>query len=197
MWKFLLFTLLYPISLYSQNYSVKTVFKGDTVVILSSEKVDEINQTFTNQKNRIEDLKIRLKSLNDSINNLNNEYSNKIKLIDSLNFLLECRQDSINDIKDRLNFTEKWLLESSLNSSYLYYSVQDSTIKRIDTGIFMLVGYRRTGNFSLVRMTDNKDSEHYIRKNWNEIQSPPLNWELNYKEKVRPMIYSYPFKINF
>jgi uncharacterized coiled-coil protein SlyX len=169
-----LFLFLFSFNCYTQNYSVKTVFKGDTVVILSSEKVDEINQVFTTQKKRIEDLKSQLAQLNNSI---------------------ECRQDSIKLFEERLNITEKWLIESSINSSYIYYSWPDSTIKRIDTGIFMFIGHRRSGNFSLVRMADNSYANEYIRQNWPDKQAPPLNWELNYKEKVRPLIYSYPFKI--
>jgi len=46
-------------------------------------------------------------------------------------------------------------------------------------------------------MADNKYADEYMRKNWSEKQYPPLNWELNYNEKIRPIIYSYPFKINF
>ena len=191
------FLMLLSFNTYAQNYSVKTIFKGDTVVILSSEKVDEINQVFTTQKKRIEDLKSQLSMLDCSIDSLNNEFELKNKQIDSLNQILKYRQNAIDKAQERLSITEKWLLESSLNSSYLYYSWTDSTIKRIDTGIFMFIGHRKTGNFSLVRMADNKYANEYIRQNWPEKQSPQLNWELNYKEKVRPTIYSYPFKINF
>lgn len=190
-----LFLFLFSFNCYTQNYSVKTVFKGDTVVILSSEKVDEINQVFTTQKKRIEDLKSQLSQLNNSIDILNKESELKNKQIDSLNNTIQCGQDSIKLFEERLNITEKWLIESSINSSYIYYSWPDSTIKRIDTGIFMFIGHRRSGNFSLVRMADNSYANEYIRQNWPDRQAPPLNWELNYKEKVRPLIYSYPFKI--
>lgn len=198
MYRFYIFLfLILNFSCFSQNYAVKTIFKGDTVVILSSEKVDEINQVFNTQKKRIEDLKSQLSLLDCSIDSLNKEFEQKNKQIDSLNLILVNRQDSIDKVQERLSMTEKWLLESSINSSYLYYSWSDSTIKRIDTGIFMLIGHRRSGNFSLVRMADNKYAADYIRQNWYDKQSPELNWELNYKEKVRPNIYSYPFKINF
>jgi uncharacterized coiled-coil protein SlyX len=197
MYKFILFFLILNFSCLSQSYSVKTVFKGDTVVILSSEKVDEINEVFTTQKKRIEDLKLKLSLLDNSIDSLNKEFEYRNKIIDSLNIALSEKKSKVDSVQDRLNMTEKWLLESSINSSYLYYSWPDSTIKRIDTGIFMFVGHRRSGNFSLVRMADNKYADEYMRKNWSEKQYPPLNWELNYNEKIRPIIYSYPFKINF
>ncbi len=196
---FLIFiiSIIGKFSLSQNSYSVKTIFKGDTVVILSSEKVEEINNVFSKQKVRIEELKFRISEMDRYIDSLNKKIVDKNKSLDSLISLLECREDTINNIQERLNITEKWILESSINSSYLYYSWPDSTIKRIDTGIFMLVGYRRSGNFSLVRMANNEYSQDFIRREWPEKQSPNLNWELNYKEKVRPIIYNYPFKINF
>lgn len=194
---YILLFLLFSRNCFSQSYSVKTIFKGDTVVILSSEKVDEINGVFATQKKRIEDLKLQLALLDNSIDSLNKEFESKNKLIDSLNSVVTERKAKVDSVQSRLSMTEKWLLESSVNSSYLYYSWPDSTIKRIDTGIFMLIGHKRSGNFSLVRMADNKYATDYIRQNWYDKQSPELNWELNYKDRIRPIIYSYPFKINF
>jgi hypothetical protein len=193
---FLVVSTLYTYSL-SQHYAIKTVYKGDSVVIISNNQINEINNLFTTQKNRIEDFKLEVSDLSKENTKLTIESKNKDKIIDSLNLELKKQNQNIDEIKNRLDISEKWILESSINSCYLYYSWEDSTIKKISTEIFMLVGYRRTGNFSLVRMANNKDANDFIRTNWSQKQYPPLNWELNYKEPIRPIIINYPFKINF
>ena len=181
----------------SQNYALKTIYKGDSVVIISNSQINEINNVFSAQKSRIEEFKLEVNKLTKINDTLISESIKKDKIIDSLKLELTNKNENINTIKNRLNATEKWILESSISSCYLYYSWSDSTIKKIDTEIYMLVGYRRSGNFSLVRMADNKFSKEYVRANLLEKQEPPVNWELNYKERVRPKIINYPFKINF
>jgi hypothetical protein len=59
----------------------------------------------------------------------------------------------------------------------------------------MLIGNKRSGNFALVRIgTSYEDSES---KNYNRLypQEPELGWELYYKEKWRPVVIKFPYKI--
>ena len=85
---FLVVSTLYTYSL-SQNYAIKTVYKGDSVVIISNNQINEINNLFTTQKNRIEDFKLEVSDLSKENTKLTIESKNKDKIIDSLNLELK------------------------------------------------------------------------------------------------------------
>ena len=65
----------------------------------------------------------------------------------------------------------------------------------IDLSSYFFIGNRRTGNFSLVRRGPVSQDNEWKKCNILYPQEPGINWELNYKEKWRPVVTKYPYKI--
>lgn len=190
----LLFTIMSFFTL-SQNYPVQTILKGDSVVILTTQQYRDIELLLDNQRNRVSSYKNDITEQEKQIDSLTCVIDDKMKQIDTLNLVMSRKLSSYDSLQSRNTTIEHWLYEASVDNAYLYYSYRDSTIMSIDLSSYMLIGNRRSGNFSLARMgTTYQDSEW---KNYNRLypQEPDLGWELYYREKWRPVIIKFPYKI--
>jgi hypothetical protein len=96
----LLIFLLFPVLLFGQNqYPIQTIFRGDSVVILTIKQSDEINKTIDEQNDFLYNKSRYFKNVTDSLNifiaTQNQEIDSLKKLLDSLEVSNKSLLDSI------------------------------------------------------------------------------------------------------
>lgn len=191
----IVFTFIVLIGHSQPSYPIQTVLKGDSVVILTKKQSDEVNLLMDKQRVRIQNFKSEVKILTDTSNILKNEIKIKDTIIDSLKNILSNQQFYYDSLLSKIDTLENWILTSSIDNGYLYYSWQDSTIKVIDLSLYMLVLHNKTGNYSLINRGQTFDLNYWKERNLIEQESPEVGWELNITPKYKPRIVLFPYKI--
>ena len=141
------------------QYPIKTIFKGDSVIILTIEQSNKINTMIDKKVEEVRELKkreLKLKYTNDSITQIN-------KLLTESNIRLEQLSSQQNQLIDSIygflidtNFNEQHVLDSlwywALNPSLIYTQYpNDSTIYVMDLSEYYLE-YSDDG-FQLTKMS--------------------------------------------
>jgi len=181
---------------YSQpTYPIQTVLKGDSVVILTKKQSKEIDFLIDNQKTRIQKYKTEIKNLTDTNYVLKQDIQTKNSVIDSLNNMIFSINYGYDSLINRIDTLESWILMSSIDNGYLYYSWQDSTIKVIDLSLYMLIGHKKTGNYSLIARDEVMNINLWKERNLIKQESPEIGWELNVSPKYKPRIVLFPYKL--
>ena len=181
---------------YSQpTYPIQTVLKVDSVVILTKKQSKEIDLLIDNQKIRIQKYKTEIKNLTDTNYVLKQSIQTKDSVIDSLNNMISNINYGYDSLINRLDTLESWILMSSIDNGYLYYSWQDSTIKVIDLSLYMLIGHKKTGNYSLIVRDEVMNINLWKERNLINQESPEIGWELNISPKYKPRIVLFPYKL--
>lgn len=181
---------------YSQpSYPIQTVLKGDSVIILTKRQSNEVDLLIKNQKLRIQNYKSDIKNLTDTNNILKKDISIKDSLIDSLNNVISNTNYKHDSLINKLDTLERWILISSIDNGYLYYSWQDSTIKIIDLSLYMLVSHKNSGNYSLIARDEVMNINLWKERNLIKQESPEIGWELNISPKYKPRIVLFPYKL--
>jgi hypothetical protein len=181
---------------YSQpTYPIQTVLKGDSVVILTKKQSKEIDFLIDNQKTRIQKYKTEIKNLTDTNYVLKQDIQTKDSVIDSLNNMIFSINYGYDSLINRIDTLESWILMSSIDNGYLYYSWQDSTIKVIDLSLYMLIGHKKTGNYSLIARDEVMNINLWKERNLIKQESPEIGWELNVSPKYKPRIVLFPYKL--
>jgi hypothetical protein len=181
---------------YSQpTYPIQTQLKGDSVVILTKKQSDDINSLIENQKIRIQKYKTEIKLVNDTNTLLNNDIKIKDSVINQLDSLLTAQNNYYDSLISKIDTLENWILSSSIDNGYLYYSWQDSTVKVIDLSLYMLVSHRGSGNYSLITRGDVTNIYYWKQINLLKEESPEIGWELNISPKYKPRIVLFPYKL--
>ena len=164
------------------NYPLKTIIKGDSVVILKVAQADEINRIFERQKKEIEDLK-------KTIEDLKRLQENK----DSVIISLVEKQVIDSTIAKRLDIIENWLYWASVEGSWIYFSFEDSLIYRVDLSNYKVRKDDKTGDlfFYWCEQYDKDNmADEFIENN----ESPALNWQKEIRRSRRPKIEVVPIK---
>lgn len=190
----LLFTLL-SFSIWCQNYPVQTLLKGDSVIIMTTEQYRNIELLLDNQRYRVNGYKEDISIQKKLIDSLTEVCDRRVYVIDSLDNGIKRNFSSYDSLQAKVNTIEHWLYSASVDNTYLYYSYSDTTIMSIDLSSYFFIGNRRTGNLSLVRKGPVSENSEW--KKWNILypQEPLTGWELYYREKWRPVVVKYPYKI--
>jgi hypothetical protein len=141
----LILIVLLPILGYGQ-YPIKTIFKGDSVIILTIQQSEKINEMLDKSSKSIKEASKRNKEYDEEIEKLNRTLSNQNAYIDSLSNLLLERWTCNEDIYDSL---WTWALGPSI--IYTLYP-DDSTVYVMDLSHY----YMTTNDFGIVlaRMSD-------------------------------------------
>ena len=164
------------------NYPLKTIIKGDSVVILKVAQADEINRIFVRQKKEIADLK-------KTIEDLKRLQENK----DSVIISLVEKQVIDSTIAKRLDIIENWLYWASVEGSWIYFSFDDSLIYRVDLSNYKVRKDDKTGDlfFYWCEQYDKDNmADEFIENN----ESPALNWQKEIRRSRRPKIEVVPIK---
>jgi hypothetical protein len=137
--------VLLPILGYGQ-YPIKTIFKGDSVIILTIQQSEKINEMLDKSSKSIKEASKRNKEYDEEIEKLNRTLSNQNAYIDSLSNLLLERWTCNEDIYDSL---WTWALGPSI--IYTLYP-DDSTVYVMDLSHY----YMTTYDFGVIlaRMSD-------------------------------------------
>ena len=201
----LLFLLLINIPVFSQNYPIKTIFKGDSVVIMTTDQFEGIDLLLSNQKERNLKYKRQIDSLQQKINSLESvvqlqEDVNKINtiLIDSLHSENMKNSIVIDSIQKQNTNAEKWFLEAAIDNAWMYYDWTDSTIKCVDLTLYGFWGNKFNGRLVLFRRygsIENPDIAYWKQVNRDFPQILEPGWNLFYRKKRRLSILNYPNKI--
>jgi hypothetical protein len=162
------------------NYPLKTVIKGDSVVILTIKQADDINNIFESQKAKIASFKKDI-LLRDSI----------IAIRDTL--LLEKERVIVKhefdyEIARRLEVLENWMLNASIDNVWMYYSWEDSLIYAVDLSQYLVKKDDMTGDIFFYRCDDLLDP----RK---EREQPHKGWNYDIIKPKRPKIMVAPIKL--
>lgn len=191
----LLFTVFIILNSFGQNYPIRTVLKGDTVVILTTEQYNDIDLLMANQRARVNYYKNEICIQESYIDSISKNLHATIDSIDSLNEVLRNRLKDYDSMSVRLITIEKWLYDRSVDNSYLYYSYLESTVKFIDLGSYVLYGTRRDGSFGLIRRGPTSEDLEWKKYNRLVKEEPLPNWETFYKNNWRPTVLTLPYKI--
>jgi hypothetical protein len=197
----LLFTLISFVTL-SQNYPVQTKLKGDSVVILTTEQYRDIELLLSNQRDRVNGYK-NDQEISDywisiqekEIDSLKELLSRKKNIVDSLDLLVKTKLSNYDSLELKIKTIEDWLYNSAVDNAYLYYSHRDTTIMSIDLSGYALYGSKFSGSLTVVRRGFASEDEEWKKCNRLYPQEPDLNWQLKYREKWRPVVVEFPYKI--
>ena len=169
-------------TLCQSSYPLKTIFKGDSVVILKVQQADEINRIFERQKTEINELK-------NEIENLKKVQLHKDSIINDNQLIV-----SINDdIAKRLDTLEHWMYWASIEGSWIYFSYEDSLMYRMDLSKYKVSKDNETGDLFFY-YNDEFDRNPESKDFFINQQSPELNWQFVIRRSRRPKIEVVPIK---
>jgi hypothetical protein len=140
-------------------------------------------------------MKSQIEYFNKVKDSLDIELVEKIDSLSILNKLVENNLSNYDSLQNKIKSIESFLYESAVDNAYLYYSYTDSTIMLIDMSSYIFIGNKRTGNFALVRRGFASEDIDFKKYNRLYPQEPEGGWELYYKEKWRPVVLTFPYKI--
>jgi len=159
---------------------LKTVIKGDSVVILTVKQADDINNIFESQKAKIAALKLDI-AIRDSLLALKEiQLIEKTQVIDNFVF------DTI--IAKRLDIIEHWLLDAGINSTWIYYSWKDTMLYAVDLSQYKVRKDDYTGDLIFFRCED-------VIIPYEDQDEPPKGWETDIVKPRRPKVTKVPLKM--
>jgi hypothetical protein len=164
------------------QYPIKTIFKGDSVIILTIEQSDKINQLIEKNSKSVKELTKKNKENEEELRRLNKLLVEQNCVIDSLyNLLLEYRkkENAQNALVDSV-----WIW--SLGPSLIYTEYpDDSTVYIMDLSQY----YMTTDDFGIVmvKMSDReyKEYQEFIKTYG---MSERAFWEFRSKMRIKPYI---------
>lgn len=206
--KQLLTTLIIAISFLSlsQNYPVQTILKGDSVVIYTVEQNDDIEILLANQRSRVSFYKNNIAKQQVVIDSLNFEMIRQRaaqqavidsiqRVADDLRFTLKNKFSNFDSLQERYDSVSTWLYNTASSNAIIYYSYENSTVIAIDLASYIIVGHKRTGNFSVARRGPVSDDAYWKNYNREQKDEPNADWLTYYKEKWRPVTFQFPYQI--
>ncbi len=162
------------------NYPLKTVIKGDSVVILTVKQADDINNIFEKQKATIAALKLNIATRDSLI------AAKEIILLEKTQVIENFVFDTV--IAKRLDIIEHWILDAGINSTWIYYSWEDSTLYAVDLSQYKVRKDDYTGDLIFYRC------EELILPYEDQVQ-PPKGWETDIVKPRRPRVTKVPIKM--
>jgi hypothetical protein len=165
---------------------LKTIIKGDSVVILKVEQADEINIIFERQKKQLQDLK-------DTITILKKNVIIRDSVIINMIEIQEEKEYFDSTIAQRLDLIENWLYWSSIEGAWLYYSYQDSLIYRVDLSNYKVRKDNNTGDLYFY-WCEEYDKDNMVDEFIDLRESPILNWQKEIRRSRRPKVEVVPIK---
>jgi len=162
------------------NYPLKTVIKGDSVVILTVKQADDINNIFESQKAKIAALKLDIATRDSLLAIKEIELIEKIQVIDNFVF------DTV--IAKRLDIIEHWLLDAGINSTWIYYSWKDTMLYAVDLSQYKVRKDDYTGDLIFFRCED-------VIIPYEDQDEPPKGWETDIVKPRRPKVTKVPLKM--
>ena len=168
------------------KYPLKTIIKGDSVVIVKVEQADEINVIFERQKRQMQEYK-------DTIAQLKKRIITKDSVIFNWIEIEQEKEDFDSSIAQRLDLIENWLYYSSIEGTWMYYSFKDSLIYRVDLSNYKVRKDNNTGDLYFYWCED-YDKDNIVDEFIDSKESPTMNWQKEIRRSRRPKIEIVPIK---
>lgn len=162
------------------NYPLKTIIKGDSVVILTVKQADDINNIFESQKAKIAAFKKDIITRDSIIAIRDTIILQKEKVIVKHEFDYE--------IARQLDILEAWMLNASINGTWIYYSWQDSLIYAVDLSQYLVKKDDMTGDIFFYKCDDTLDP-------YEEQDEPHKGWQKDIIKTKRPKVTKVPIKL--
>ena len=162
------------------NYPLKTVIKGDSVVILTVKQADDINNIFESQRAKIATLKLDIATRDSLLAVKEILLIEKTQVIDNFVF------DTV--IAKRLDIIEHWLLDAGINSTWIYYSWKDTMLYAVDLSQYKVRKDDYTGDLIFFRCED-------VIIPYEDQEEPPKGWETDIVKPRRPRVTKVPLKM--
>jgi hypothetical protein len=174
------FLMVINLSLAQSKYPLQTVFKGDSVVILTKLQADNINKTFDIQRNKLSNADYQLKTQSNKIDSLTaliNAQSNQLKQLMALN-------NELTNLKDIIYW-------NAVDGAWMYYSYIDSSVK-FSSLAYYHVNLNSEGDLLFINAPADCRVPDYIESQRNRKEQPPMHWEFRFPEAIRPKVFSIP-----
>jgi len=147
---------------------------------LTVKQADDINNIFEKQKATIAALKLDIATRDSLIATKEIILLEKTQVIENFVF------DTV--IAKRLDIIEHWILDAGINSTWIYYSWEDSTLYAVDLSQYKVRKDDYTGDLIFYRC------EELILPYEDQVQ-PPKGWETDIVKPRRPRVTKVPIKM--
>ena len=114
---------------------------------------------------------------------------------DGLRFTLKNKFSNYDSLQQRYDSVNTWLYNTASDHAFIYYSYIKSTIVAIDLASYIIVGYKRSGNFSVARRGPVSDDPYWKNYNRELKDEPNEDWLIHYKARWRPTQIQFPYQI--
>jgi hypothetical protein len=159
------------------NYPLKTVIKGDSVVILTVKQADDINAIFESQKAKIAAFKKDIIT-RDSIISLRDTllvyYTSKYTEYRTIIETQIIREDKLDTIRG-------WLIDRAKEGSWLYYSYINKEVVAVDFSDYVVRKDDYTGDIMFYKRTEDCSDDK-------EQKEPPVGWHTDIVKPKRPKL---------
>lgn len=193
------------ISLSQQQYPVKTIFRNDSVIMMSVGEAERINRLVEDQKTEIRSLEIELSKETKRNNYLDDKISN---LVDSINLKsteLSLLYDSLKNsnknfknqsdsLKGEITSIKQWLVNSAIANSFIYIDWDTYSIKTIDLNLYTS-RFNFWGKFKFIPI-EMDYRKHIIQRIEGKKQPFEGNWVNKFLDFKKPNITICPIKID-
>lgn len=133
---------------------IKTFYKGDTIVILSSVQSKAINGQIDNQAKRIQELELMLTRGKRENVNLLDEIDYRDSVIahefDSLNRVHDHYTWKVDSFSKRVNELETWIVNSAQAQSFIYFDYDSLKVKELDLAKYKARFSHLTGTLRII-----------------------------------------------
>jgi len=166
--------LTIPLFGFSQiKYPIQTMFKGDSVVILSIKQSFDINKAIETQKRVIREQSRKITSLNKTIDSLNKTISSIPNMLDSIKYVA----DTTYKWADELNMT---LWEYATYGSFIYTIPPYNKLYFVNLDDYNLYTHDYGKIIVFEKMTKNEYEEYkQFRDEYNKRFPPAINYFQN------------------
>ena len=166
--------LLLSISTLGQNkYPVQTLYRGDSVVILSIKQSIDINKAIETQKRIIREQTRKISTLNKTIDSLNKTIANIPNMLDSIQYVA----DSTFKWAEELNLT---LWEYATNGAFIYTIPPYNKLYFVNLDDYNLYTHEYGKIFVFEKMGKQEYDEYKkFREEYNKRFPPAVNYFQN------------------
>lgn len=169
----IIFCLFAFISIGQIKYPIQTIYKGDSVVILSIKQSIDINRAIETQKKIIREQSRKLTSLNNKIDSLKNVVGNIPNMLDSLQYVV----DTTYKWADELNMT---LWEYATHGAFIYAIPPYNKLYFVNLDDYNLYTHEYGKVFVFEKMTEKEYMEYKMfRDEFNKRFPPAINYFQN------------------
>ena len=192
------------------QYPIKTIFKGDSVIILTIEQSEKINTMIDKKVAEVKEIRkkeSKSKVINDSLSQINQILLEENRVLKQINGIQQSFIDSITRISKGSESTNRYVLDSlwnwALGPSIIYTQYpDDTTIYVMDLSEYYLINY--DFGYSLQKMSKREFKKYrkfvetygVNEAAWFEFRSKIKIQRMNSEDATKRKVWKYRTKWN-